>query len=165
MEKRASIAPFFLVLVLAAGLQVALVAADTLETPVKVAKNFVKAYYLLDPGMKDLLCSDIAGDQDRDVVGDYIYGKITEARQRGLAPGCLRQMLYDMHVEIIEESENEATVHLTATGRVCINPVFATVARIFAIGNEYPVEATLRLVRQDGKWRVCGNPFGLNPRR
>ncbi len=163
MEKRASIAPFVLVLVLAVGLQVALVAADTLETPVKVAKSFAKAYYLLDPEMKDLLCSDIAANDDRDIIDDYIYSKVTEARNRGLALGYLRQMLYDIHLEIVEESENEATVHLTATSRVCINPVFATVARIFFIGHEYPVEATLQLVKEEGKWRVCGNPFGLNP--
>ncbi len=162
MEKRASIAPFVLVLVLAAGLQAALVAADTIATPVKVAKSFAKAYFLLDPDMQNLLCSDLAGNEDTDMVDDYIYSKVTEARQRGLSLGYLRRMLYDIHLETIEEGENEATIHMTATARVCINPVFATVARIFLIGDEYPVEATFQLVKEDGKWRVCGNPFGLN---
>ncbi len=163
MEKKASLAPFALVIVLAVCLQVVLVAADTLETPVKVAKNFVKAYYLLDPSMKELLCSELLETEDQDIVDDYIYAKMDEARQRGLSIGYLRQMLYDIHLETVEESENEVIIHVSATSRVCINPVFATVARIFFIGNEYPLNVTLHLIKENGNWRVCGNPFNLSP--
>ena len=39
-----------------------------------------------------------------------------------------------------------------------IHPAFAYFAKILNIAGTYPVEATLDLVREDGRWKVCGNP-------
>ena len=33
------------------------------------------------------------------------------------------------------------------------------VGRLFSIGETYSVDETLKLVKEDGRWKVCGNPF------
>jgi hypothetical protein len=35
------------------------------------------------------------------------------------------------------------------------------VAKLFFIGESRPVDEVLELVRENGTWKVCGNPFGL----
>jgi hypothetical protein len=35
------------------------------------------------------------------------------------------------------------------------------VAKIFSLGETHNVEETLTLVKEDGLWKVCGEPFAL----
>ncbi|MBC2711102.1 MAG: hypothetical protein HGJ94_08930 [Desulfosarcina sp.] len=53
-------------------------------------------------------------------------------------------------------------IHLKGLRRTCIHPVFAYVAKLFRLGQTHEFEETLELVKKDGKWKVCGTPYGLS---
>ena len=127
-----------------------------------MATNFAKAYFKIDPAVDQYLCSELTEDEETDASGDFIYLTQQEARERGFPLSFMKNRFYNVHTQTHMLNENEAQVHLTGTRRVSICPFFAWVAQIFFIGETYPVEATLELVKQDGIWKVCGRPFTLN---
>jgi hypothetical protein len=161
MPKKLNIAPFAIVIGIAIVLQLALIGADCQQTPVKVAKHFADAYYAIDADMQDYLCSELA--QDGELVADYLYTKQHEASQRGFRTSFLRHQITKVHMQLIDETDERVTVHLTGTTRVCIHPAFMLIGKLFHIGHDYPMDETIELIKDNGKWRVCGNPFGLNP--
>lgn len=161
MFKKIKPAPLVIVVVIAAVLQLGLIGADCQQSPTKVAKNFASAYYYLDSDMQDYLCADLA--EDGEVVNNYLYQKETEAFQRGFSTHYLRHKFLKMHVSVVDSEKDTMKVHLTGTTRVCINPAFMLVGKLFKIGNDYHVDETLELVKENKKWRVCGNPLGLSP--
>ncbi len=161
MSNKLNLAPLFIVVGIAVVLQAALIGIDCRQTPITVAKGFADAYYYLDADMQDYLCADLA--KDGEVVDNYLVEKSDEASRRGLSTNYLRHKFLKMHADVVESSEERMTVHLTGTTRVCINPAFMLVGKLFGIGHDYPVDATLELVKEDDKWRVCGEPFGLSP--
>jgi len=59
------------------------------------------------------------------------------------------------------ENADTAVVTLKGERRRTINPVFGLVARWFFMGEVHPVEATLNLVKEGDRWKVCGQPFRL----
>ncbi len=153
------LAPFGLVFGLAIILQLVLVGLDCNQTPAKVARNFADDYYYLDTDMKKYVCSAL--EEESDAVGNYLYQKRLEAYQRGLSTNYLRHKLIHAHLETIESGDTTAKIHLTGKSRVCINPVFMLVGKLFQIGRDYPVDETIELVKEDGRWRVCGGSFDL----
>jgi hypothetical protein len=42
-----------------------------------------------------------------------------------------------------------------------INPVFTIIGKLFFIGETYEVDETLNIIKEDGKWKVCGRAFLL----
>ncbi len=161
MPKKLDIAPLLIVIGIAVVLQLALIGIDSQETPVKVAKAFASDYYYLDADMQDYLCEELAADGE--LVSNYLISKEKEAFQRGLGTNYLRHMFTKLHISVVEPGDDKMTVHLTGTTRVCINPAFMMVGRLFGIGQNYSVDETLELVKEGKKWRVCGTPFGLSP--
>ena len=161
MPKKINIAPLFIVIGIAIVLQLALIGIDCQQTPVKVAKAFASDYYYLDADMKDHLCADLASDGE--LVSTFLYSKEKEASQRGLSTNYLRHKFTKLHVSVVESSEDKMKVHLTGTTRVCINPPFMMVGKLFGIGNDYAVDETLELVKENTQWRVCGTPFEISP--
>jgi len=161
MPKKLEIAPMLIVLGIAVVLQLALIGIDSQETPVKVAKAFASDYYYLDADMQDYLCEDLAADGE--LVDNYINSKEIEASQRGLGTNYLRHMFTKLKVSVVESGEDKMTVHLSGTTRVCINPAFMMVGRLFGIGQNYSVDETLEMVKEGKRWRICGTPFGLSP--
>lgn len=154
-----NLAPFALVVGIAVILQLVLIGLDCNQTPGKVAKNFAKAYYYLDADMQNYLCKALA--EDSDTVSDYLYQKQLEASQRGLSTNYLRHKLVHAHLEIVESGADTAKIHLTGTTRVCINPAFMLVGKFFQLGRDYPVDETLKLIKEDGRWRVCDSSLDL----
>jgi hypothetical protein len=57
--------------------------------------------------------------------------------------------------------ENTAEVTIKASMRRNIQPLFYLVSRIFFLGETYHMEETLRLVKEDNRWKVCGEPLAL----
>lgn len=161
MQSKNSLAPFALVIGIAMVLQLALIGADSQETPLKVAKKFANAYYYLDADMQSYLCAALA--EDGELVDDYLNRKGVEASQRGLSTNYLRHKLTKLHLDVVDAKGDTMQLHLTGTSRVCINPAFMLVGKLFHLAKSYPVDATIDLIKEDGSWRVCGNPFGLNP--
>ena len=149
------------VIIVAIVLQFALILADRNETPGTVAVDFSKAYFKLDADMADLLCSEIAGDEDADVVDDYIQRVAAEARAEGFEPGWKKMALAHIQLSTEMVDENTAEVQITCERRRSPNPVFGAIAKIFFLGDTHHVEETLTVVKEDGAWKVCGQPFSL----
>ncbi|MGD8837690.1 MAG: hypothetical protein PVI54_03540 [Desulfobacteraceae bacterium] len=161
MSSKTNLAPLFIVVGIAALLQLVLIGLDCRQTPIGVAKDFAHAYYYLDSEMQDYLCATLA--KEGETVTNYLIQKDTEAYRRGLSTNYLRHKFLKLHVDIVESGQDSIKVHLSGSTRVCINPAFMLVGKLFGIGQDYPVDETLELVKENDSWRVCGNPFGLNP--
>lgn len=159
MGSQNRIVSFAILLIVAMVVQLALIAADCRQTPLRVATQFTKDYFYLDADMQDYLCESLAADGA--LVDQYLYEKYQKASQRGLSTNYLRHMFTELHLKTLEQDETSAHIHIEGTTRVAINPVFMVVGKWFFIGKTHPVEATLDLVRENGGWRVCGTPFGL----
>lgn len=153
-------APFILLIVLFVVLQPLLIMVDGKKTPETTVKSFLKDYYYLDAAMEKWLCPDLAAGGE--AVENFLYAKNTEARERGFEISFLRHMFTHMELTTIDREGDRARVHATGTTRVAINPVFMVIGRWFGLGQNHPVDITLDLVRQDGRWQVCGGVPGLD---
>jgi len=142
-------------------LQIGLIGIDRQDSPGAVAVEFSKAYFYLDADMADMLCAELTGDEDTDVVNDYINRVADEARTEGFDPSWKKMALAHIALETEMVDENTAQIQITARRRRSINPVFAAVATIFFLGDTYEVEETLTVVKEEGGWKVCGQPFAL----
>jgi hypothetical protein len=163
MFKNISPTPLVVAVVITAVLQLGLIRADCRQTPIKVAKNFAGAYYYLDSDMNDYLCAGLA--ENGEVVNDYLYQKSKEASQRGFGTNYLRHKFLKMHASVIDSANDTMKIHLTGSTRVCINPAYMLVGKLFNLADDHPVDETLELVKENNNWRVCGSPFGLNPQQ
>ena len=150
-----------LTLLLGIVLQVVFVFADTMDSPRKAAAEFAKAYFALDPAMSRRLCAASAGDKAEGAVTAFIQHQQKMAEKRGFDPQFMPFKLIHPEVEVLSRSDSEATVLLSGSRRRDINPVFTWVAQIFHLGNAYPVEEELSLIKEEGRWKVCGAPFDL----
>ncbi len=159
MGQRTNLVPFAVLIVIAVVLQLALIAADCRQTPAKVAKSFAAAYYYLDADMQDYLCSDLAAEGE--TVDNYLNQKSIEASQRGLSMSYLRHKFMHMHAKTVQSSGTAAKIHLTGTTRVCINPLYLLVGKLFHIGQDYHVNETIELIKEEGQWRICGQAMDL----
>ncbi len=154
--------PFVLVILAGIFLQVVFALVDSRPMPHRTALAFSKAYFALDPQMEKYLCADLKADEDLDRVAAYRTRRFDEARDRGLPFSAMRGALYHYDTETrLGPDGSSAAVRITAERRTAINPVFAWVAKLFFIGESRPVDEVLELVRENGTWKVCGNPFGL----
>jgi hypothetical protein len=161
MANRSNNSAWILVVILAVCLQVVLVFADCRQTATATAIDFSKAYFLLDADMEKHLCGELTGDTDESVVAAYLQAKTDEAKARGFGTGMIRQTITHVETETMSQASDSATIHLKGRHRTCINPVFAYVASLFHLGKTHEFEETLELVKEDGKWKVCGTPFSL----
>ena len=154
---------FTIISVLCLGLvvQLVLVFADSKDTPARTAVGFATAYFNLNPSMADYLCNEFVEQEETNLVQDYINQVADQARQSGFELNYMRMRLFAVHTEILSKSETEAEVRITAKARRNINPVFTLIAKLFYIGETHPVDETLKLVREDGKWKICGKAFSL----
>ncbi len=161
MAQKSSNSLFALVILIAIFLQVVFVFADGRETATGAAVEFSKAYFMLDSKMADRVCGDLAGDEEETAVGAFIQKAADEASDRGVGVGYIRHTLYGIKTETISQDAETAKIKLMGKTRVCINPLYAFVAKIFFLGDTYKVEEVLDLVKEDGKWKVCGAPYSL----
>ena len=133
------------------------------DTPVEAAVDFTKAYFMLDgPAMTKLLCSEILEDEEADVVGTYLNSVAVLARSMGFSPDYMKNQLGDISTEVQMTDENNAQVRITGERLRCINPVYAMVGRLFFLIKSHKVDETLSLVKEEGRWKVCGEPFSLS---
>jgi hypothetical protein len=161
MGQNKSLLLFIPVFLLAFVLQGIFILADCKQTATGTAVAFSKAYFMADPAMADMVCDEVLGDEEESSVDLYIHKVALEARQRGVPVGYIRHQLEHIHTETLQQDEASAEIHLKARKRVCINPVFAWVAKLFFLGETQEVEAVLHLVKQEGLWKVCGAPYDL----
>ena len=161
MAKRSTQSAWILVVVLAVFFQIIFVFADSRQTATGTAIDFSKAFFLLDADMERYLCSELREDEETPVVAAHIQAAIDSAAARGFPKSMAREMIYHVKTETLAQEDESATIHLEGLRRTRINPVYAFVAKLFHLGDTRQFEQTLELVKQDGKWRVCGDPFGM----
>ncbi|MCG6909860.1 MAG: hypothetical protein LJE94_07010 [Deltaproteobacteria bacterium] len=147
------------VIVLGIILQAMLIGLYAVPAPYKTAVAFTKAYYKLDPSMEDYLCQDSRLDDGVNVTAQYLYEKSSYAKSLGFDKSFLKSQLYHIETHTAFTSDTEATVTISAVRRTAINPVFAWVAKLFRIGGTYPVEGTIDVVKENGRWKVCAESF------
>jgi hypothetical protein len=161
VEQFKSYMPIAVAILIGLILQGILILADLKPTPDKAAVAFARAFYRIDPAMSSLLCSNSLGMGGGDAVEKYIQGVTQEARDRGFGLDNMKYILYHIETHTRRIDDTTAEVKLTAKRRVCINPLYALVAKFFLIGETYSVSEQMTVVNEDGKWKVCGNPFAF----
>ena len=162
MGKNSKSTVITLTILLGVALQVLFAAVDSVDTPDKAAVRFTRAYLNLDEtGVRQNLCADLAADQDMDVVDNYIYNAVQEARQRGFDRTMMKSALYHVETHTIAKTDTTATVRVTGHSKVNICPFFTWIAKIFHIGQTYYVDETLNLVKDGDRWKVCSDLFVL----
>jgi hypothetical protein len=159
MAKKINPVPFIVAVGIAIVLQLVLIGVDGQPTPTKIARSFAEDYYYFDPDMRSLVCKALT---EQGAVDDFLYRKSQQAHARGFSINYLRHKFTELHLELVKSDKTTATVHLEGTTRVCIYPPFMIIGQLFGIGRDYPVDKTIDLVKENGQWRVCGNPFGLH---
>ncbi len=162
MASRSNNSVWILVVILAVCLQMVFVLADCKQTATGTAIGFSKAYFLIDADMGKYVCSELAGDEDESAITNYLQAMTDEARARGFGTGMVKQTIYHVETETLAQDAESATIHLKGRHRTCIHPVFAYVATLFQLGQTHAFEETLELVKENGKWKVCGSPYDLS---
>jgi hypothetical protein len=140
-----------LVILLGIALQVVFVCAEIKDTPNKAAVEFAEAYFKFDPAMKYMLCSKLTDDQEQDYVAKYIYQSSMRARDLGYNLSYLKTGLKDIMTNTLARDENSATIELKAKSTYAL--------RTFFTGDKFEVYHKFDMIKEDGKWKVCGNPF------
>ncbi len=140
-----------LVILLGIALQVVFVFAESKVTPNKVAVEFAEAYFKFDPAMKNLLCSKLADDPERDHVAIYIHESSQYAKDMGYNQSYLKTGLKDIMTKTLARDDNSATIVLKAKSKYAL--------RTFFRGDRFEVYEKFEMVKEDGQWKVCGNPF------
>ena len=140
-------------------LQGALILADSRDTPTKAAVKFSKAFYRLDPDMAELLCKKYITGDTGNVVENYIQKVSKEAKDRGLGLNYMKHILYNIETHTTLKDDSNAEVRIRAKRRGSINPVYELIGRFFLIGQTHRVEATIPMVKEDSRWKVCGSLF------
>ena len=144
-------------------LQGTLIAVGKVDNPAEAAVDFTKAYYMLDgAAMSELLCNELAEDEEADVVGNYLNSVAVQARSMGFSQNYMRNQLSHVKTEIQMADEDSAKVRITGKRLRSINPVYAVVGRLFFLIESHEFDKTLNLVKEDGRWKVCGEPFSLS---
>ena len=142
-----------LVILLGVFVQVLLVFAEIQDTPDKAVMEFVKSYVRYNDCMADRLCEESKVVNDVDVVDEYIYQSHEKAKSLGFSPWYMKDYLKHVSTHVVKKDFTTATIELEAT--------ISAWPRSFFTGYEKHIEETFELVKEDGTWKVCGNPFNL----
>ena len=143
-------------------LQGGLISVGQVDSPAEAAVEFAKAYYLLDgSSMTEWLCSEFSEDEGAVMVDGYLHQSAEKARAMGFSPSYMKNQLSHVKTEIKMTDENNAKVRITGERLRSINPVYALIGKLFFLIETHKVDETLTLVKEDGKWKVCGRPFSL----
>lgn len=161
MDQGTKFLAFASVVIIAVVLQVGLIIGDDNESPAQTAICFAKAYFKLDESMNQYLCKELIDDKEADVVGDYLHQVAEDARAMGFKKNYMKTELGHVKTQTEMLDENTAIVRIKGERSRYLNPVFGVIATIFFLTDSYEVDKTLKVVKEDGQWKVCGAPFML----
>ena len=144
-------------------LQGILISIGKVDNPATAAVDFAKAYFMLDgPSMSERLCSELVEDEELNIVNTYLNSVADRARMLGFSKNYMRTQLSHVSTEVQMTDENNAEVRITGERLRSINPVFAIIGRLFFLIESHEVDETLSLIKENGRWKVCGRPFSLS---
>lgn len=159
--ERDKIVNIIMVVMFGIFLQIIFMFGEAKDTPNKTAVKFTTAYFTLDKSMSSYLCKTLASSDEENIVEKYIQKTETEAAERGLGPDFMKSRLFNIETETISKSDKEITLKISADRIVAINPLYALVSKLFHLGKIHKVDDTITVIKEDGKWKVCGKPFSL----
>jgi hypothetical protein len=149
---------FFLALIF----QVIFVVADMRDTPSKAAVDFARMYYQLDPAMTARLCDELALDDENNVVGAYIQSMAKQANERGYDISYMKNSLFNVRTHTLKMNSSSAEIRITGDMKKGINPLFAYVGKLFSLGKTTPLDQTVNVIKEGGKWKVCEGFFSVS---
>jgi hypothetical protein len=155
---------FATVIIIAVVLQVGLIALEDTQSPAQTAVCFTKAYFKLDESMGQYLCKQLVEGAETDIVEDYLHQVKEEGKRMGFKKNYMKTALSHVNTQTEMLDENTAIVRIQGERTRYLNPVFGAVATIFFLTDSYEVDKTLKVVNEDGQWKVCGTPFMLAER-
>ena len=161
MAQMNKVAAIILVLIVGSFVQVLFSFADSRETPGRAVAEFSKAYFKVDQSMAARICTERLTSGDVDLVDKYVFMTAQKAKDLGFNIDFMRNRLYDIEIETMSQSDTKAKIQITGKRRVAINPVYPFVTKLFNLGGTYEVDETIDVVKEDGKWKVCGNFFSF----
>lgn len=161
MAQMNKVAAIIIVLIVGSFVQVLFSFADSRETPSRVVAEFSKAYFKVDQSMAARICTERLTSGDVDLVDKYIYMTAQKAKNLGFTTDFMKYKLDNIEIETLYQSDTNAQFRITGKRRVAINPVYPIVTKLFNLGETYEVDETINVVKEDGKWKVCGNFFSF----
>jgi hypothetical protein len=153
---------FIAVFLLAFCLQILFVFADTRDTPGKAAVEFAQMYYQLDPAMTTRLCDALALDEENNVVASYIQSTAKQANERGYDVSYMKKTLFNVSTHTLKMGSSSAEIRITGEMKKGINPLFAYVGKLFMLGKTTPLDQTVNVIKEGGKWKVCEGFFSVS---
>ncbi|MBW1650688.1 MAG: hypothetical protein JRJ44_08460 [Deltaproteobacteria bacterium] len=146
---------FIPALILGIALQFFLIKADGIDTPEKAAFEFLSLYYKVDPNMEQRLCKADVMDGETNKVQRYVDSVNSEAKIRGYLPNYMTHTLFHAEKYRIKDEDSHAEVKIEARKRRFIRCPYPYVAGLFGLGKMENIEHELKVVKEDGKWKVC----------
>ena len=153
---------FTMVFLLAIFFQVIFVFADTRDTPGKAAVEFARMYYQLDSAMATRLCDELALDEENKVVASYIQSTTKQAKERGYDISYMKNSLFNVKTHTLKMNSSSAEIRITGDMKKGINPLFAYVGKLFFLGKTTPLDQTVNVIKEGGKWKVCEGFFSVS---
>lgn len=161
MAQLSKIAGIILVLIVGLFVQMLFVFAEAKDTPTKAVVEFSKAYFQLDKSMAKRICDERLASEEVDIVDQHIHNAAEEAKERGFDITFMQRKFYDIEIDTLNKTDNNAQIRITGKTRVAINPVYPIVAKLFDLGGIHKVDETINVIKEQGKWKVCGKLFDL----
>jgi uncharacterized protein (UPF0335 family) len=164
MDQGTKFMAFVSVIIIAVILQVVLIVSVDNQSPAQTAICFTKAYFKLDESMGQYLCNELIEDAEANVVDDYLHQVTEEAKKMGFKKNYMKTALAHVKSQTEMVDENTAIVRIQGERTRYLNPIFGAIATIFFLTESYDVDKTLKVINEDGQWKVCGTPFLLAER-
>ncbi len=146
---------FIPALILGIALQFFLIKAEGIDTPEKAAFEFLSMYYKVDPNMEQRLCKADVMDGEINKVQEYVNLINEEAKTRGYPPKYMTHTIFHAEKYRIKDENSHAEVKIEARKRRFIRSPYPYVAGLFGLGKMEKIEHELKVVKEDGKWKVC----------
>ena len=153
-NKGSIIAGTILIIVIAFFLQVIFVYAENRSTPNKTVVEFAKAYFGVDDSMADMLCQESLIVDGVNVVDKYIDSVTQKARSEGFGVFYSKNFLYHAQTNTISRNNNSAKIKFTCEIKHPLRSFFTKEAC-------QEINETIDLIKEDGKWKICGDVFSL----
>ncbi|RJP78728.1 MAG: hypothetical protein C4522_11780 [Desulfobacteraceae bacterium] len=155
MPQTNKIAPFVLTVIIGVALQILFIFPDIKDTPSKAAIEFTEAFFKADQKtMTERMCGESKTINGIDVIDRYIHKKTREASDLGYGMFYMKNSVTDLRTHII--SRDDSSVELRLTGKA--KPVLKS---FFTGEDAKPIDEIIRVINDNGKWKVCGNVFSI----
>ncbi len=152
----------FVMILLGIFFNASFVLADSTQSPSQVAVEFSKAYFKLDPSMKELLSEERQINEDEvDVVEILIDKTKQEAETLGYSEGFMKTGLKNISTRLVDIDDSSATVIVKAERKRSVNCIYEFIGSVFDLGETYEVDEAINLVKEGDEWKITGNPYQL----